>query len=425
MRLQYVWIGEYRRLKELSVSIPYTEDDSVIPQLYGNLGLTLIAGLNGSGKTSLLSFVAQVFHNYQRFPERIKGSFGIAYRTSSGDLCLLYRQTEFGPISLYVPEEFDVIISTNGAQNAGVTRETEPILPTFERYLPTTVIVSAFSLHGEYPIPRPSNFLGDRRVSSYDIKNLYGSNHYSFPSFSGAIARLMSAALRQAPEIDVLQQLLGGKFTGDVLWRKREFDSDDLGEWSKYSDSLEYAEKNGDLYLNDFRLLKEDGSFLTLGNMSSGQKILLIRLLSVLADLEDNALVILEEPEMHLDPAWARQLISVLLSFFKNYDAHFIIATHSFSLLNAVPSDCVLIARDGEFSAPDFPTLLANESALAEHFYHAQPHYVEEQILRFAETATREELSRVFSLLGESSARYDVFKRLNLNPAEQNNAQGD
>jgi ABC-type multidrug transport system ATPase subunit len=230
----------------------------------------------------------------------------------------------------------------------------------------------------------------------------------------------MSNAVRQTPEIRVLQELLGGKFTGEVLWRKRGADVGDPGEWAMYSGDLEYAESNGDLYLNDFRLQKGDGSSLTLGNMSSGQKILLIRLLSVLAELEDESLVILEEPEMHLDPAWARQLISLLLSFFKSYNAHFLIATHSFSLLNAVPSDCILVAKSGQFSNPDFPTLLANESSLAEHFYHAQPHYVEEYILNFAENASREELMRVFLSLGESGARYDIYKRLRPELSGQN-----
>lgn len=166
------------------------------------------------------------------------------------------------------------------------------------------------------------------------------------------------------------------------------------------------------MYINDFLFKTNDGGFLDLNTMSSGQKMLLIRLLTILNEIRPGALVIIEEPELHLDPAWSRQLISLLLRFFKNVNAHLIIATHSFSLLNAVPSDCVLLAKSGEFLKPETATLLANESALATAFFKVKPHEVEERIMEFSAKASLNQLRKLFNLLGESSARYEVFLRI-------------
>lgn len=117
---------------------------------------------------------------------------------------------------------------------------------------------------------------------------------------------------------------------------------------------------------------------------------------------------------MHLDPSWSRQVISLLVSFFRGYAAHLFIATHSFSLLNSVPTPWILMADAGRFSKlPDGArTLLANESALACQFYEPWPHVVKHEIRHQLENASVKELKELFSILGESALRYDVFLKL-------------
>jgi ABC-type multidrug transport system ATPase subunit len=209
--------------------------------------------------------------------------------------------------------------------------------------------------------------------------------------------------------IRTLETLIGGKFTGMVRIAERSFGNEP--EWVQFSTDISQSEENEDIYINDFEVETASGN-LTLGNMSSGQKMLFVRLLSILGDIQDNSIVIIEEPEIHLDSNWSRQLISVLLAFFGTYKAHLLIATHSFSLLNSVPSKWIFFANQGKFANPTQPTLLANEAWITNSLFSPQPHAVEQQVLRYSDRATKKQLEKILSELGESSAKYEVFQRL-------------
>jgi ABC-type multidrug transport system ATPase subunit len=413
LRINHVHVGHHRALTDVSVDFKYTQSDFVLKNLYGQMGLTLVAGSNGSGKTSLLSFIATVFHNLERFPERIPGRFSIGYVLESNEqeeiCCVLYRAKVDGDVWLRVEGEFDKPIGRkkkrqNDDDLAFLTyRDATP-------YLPRNVIVSGFSLQGEYPGRRPSNFIGDQRVLMYDISNLYGYNHFQFPPLSSAISRLFSMGREQAGPMERLEQLLNVRFTGQVFTRERAFGGE--GDWEEFNSDVAKAESEGEIYINDIEMVKEDGSLLTFSLMSSGQKMLVARFLSILQEIQNGSLVIIEEPELHLDPAWSRQIISLLISFFKSYNAHFMIATHSFALLNAVPTECIVVAKAGSFRTLGQNTLLANESALSEALFDPLPNYIEQSIRELATREDSEKLVELLSILGESSLRYDIFAKI-------------
>lgn len=412
MRIKFVEIENYRRLHDCSVNFTSTDDKFLIEDMYGNLGITLIAGPNGSGKTSLLSFIAQVFHNMERFPERISGRFRIDYTDQYGRECSLYREEGFRVVFLRVGDDFDLPVvnvepGTHPRENIDFV-----CYDDINQYLPPVIVVSAFSLHGEYPSIRPKNFVGDRRLAVYDISNLYGRNHFGFPSFSRPICILMNAVKRKTPGVRALEKLLGARFTGEILIHERGYHEASDDEWIEYSTEIEQLEASEIIYVNDIRLRTNTGHDLRLSNMSSGQKMLFVRILTILGKICDGALVLIEEPEIHLDPAWARQLVSLLLLFFKNYNAQIIIATHSFSLLNAVPTECVLLAKNGSFTKPPAPTLLANESTLSGLLYETNVHEVERRVMKFCDGATVDELRKLFLLLGESSMRFEIFSQI-------------
>jgi ABC-type multidrug transport system ATPase subunit len=423
MRIKYVEIGGYRRLENCLVRFESTTSNSLIKDLYGKLGLTLIAGPNGSGKTSLLSFVAQIFHNLQRFPERVKTNFCVGYIDNHGRQCKIYRNGKRGAFWLNVENKFDLpVVNVKSGSFSGEDQEFV-CYEKIKEYLPPVVIISIFSLHGEYPSSRPSNFIGDRRVAVYDVSHLYGYNHFRLPSFSRAISVLMSAVRKRSAGVKAIEKLIGAKFTGDVRIHHRGFNGEIIDdEWVPFSQKIKNLEKSQSIYINDMSLMTFAGSELRLSNMSSGQKMLFIRLLSILDKIEDGALVLIEEPEMHLDPVWSRQIISLLLLFFREYNAHVLIATHSFSLLNAVPNECVLLAKSGEFSLPSSPTLLGNESALSFALYGPNLHEVEKEVVKFYEHATLGQLEKLLPQLAESSVRYDVFARI-IQLSERKNAK--
>lgn len=411
MRIDKISVRQYRKLQDVTVVFDHTIGESSLLDIYGKLGISLFAGPNGSGKTSLLSFVGQIFHRLEREPEQLP-SFEIDYSFEDKNgkrlECRLSKESDEFGVRLTVDGVVQGIIRRNDRGNP-VRRSGSIDYDAVKKYLPVNIIISAFSLHGEYPFPRSDNWIGDRRLNIFDTKNLYGTNHYSFPSFSRAIRKLLELKNSGNSAIATLERLLAGQFTGRVKIAEREIGSE--ANWVDFSDDVAFQEKDEQIYINDFEL-QSGGNLLTLGNMSSGQKMLFIRLLSILDTIQDNSIVIIEEPEIHLDLNWSRQIISILLAFFSTYKAHLLIATHSFSLLNSVPNNWIFLSKNGNFSPPPKPILLGNESVITNEIFAPMPHAIENQILSFAANATIEQLEKLFSTLGESGAKYAVFQNL-------------
>lgn len=77
MIFKKIYIQNYRSLNEFTIR--FNEFNSFYRSIYKNMNINVIVGENGSGKSSLLSFIATVFHNIERFPERIPCSFEFIY----------------------------------------------------------------------------------------------------------------------------------------------------------------------------------------------------------------------------------------------------------------------------------------------------------------------------------------------------------
>ena len=67
--------------------------------------------------------------------------------------------------------------------------------------------------------------------------------------------------------------------------------------------------------------------------LSSGEKHLLLLLLSVLTSSDRSPLFIIDEPELSLNIKWQRILVDSLLALSENSDSQFLMATHSIELL--------------------------------------------------------------------------------------------
>ncbi len=107
----------------------------------------------------------------------------------------------------------------------------------------------------------------------------------------------------------------------------------------------------------------ENGKELIVNQFSSGRKMVLTlaaniawRLSLLNKDLENplhgNGIFLIDEIDMHLHPAWARELVPNLRKTFPN--VQFVITTHSPYVVSKIPSRQILIIDDGKiFSASD------------------------------------------------------------------------
>lgn len=80
-------------------------------------------------------------------------------------------------------------------------------------------------------------------------------------------------------------------------------------------------------------------SFL-LTDASSGELCILFNILSIAGVIENDSLILIDEPELSLHPKWQEDFLPLLCDIFSNYDGcHFVISTHSPNIVSTLPND--------------------------------------------------------------------------------------
>ena len=81
--------------------------------------------------------------------------------------------------------------------------------------------------------------------------------------------------------------------------------------------------------------IKKSSKSLNIDEISSGEYHLLITLIGIFANVADNSLILIDEPEISLHPNWQMRYISFLKNVFRKYaNCHFILTTHSHFLVS-------------------------------------------------------------------------------------------
>lgn len=98
------------------------------------------------------------------------------------------------------------------------------------------------------------------------------------------------------------------------------------------SEGLQLIEDLDDLdvlVMNSIEVIKSDKT-LGLSQTSAGESQIVMSLLGILANIKNNSLVLIDEPEISLHPNWQMKYIHLLKQMFQEeYGCHFIIASHS------------------------------------------------------------------------------------------------
>ncbi|WP_221887336.1 AAA family ATPase [Vibrio cholerae] len=94
--------------------------------------------------------------------------------------------------------------------------------------------------------------------------------------------------------------------------------------------SISVLLKNNIIRVMDVRLHKHEFGAMSLRRASSGEQCMLVIMLGIAGYINDNSLVLIDEPEISLHPIWQEKFTSLLIEVFSSYKGcQFIIATHS------------------------------------------------------------------------------------------------
>lgn len=136
-------------------------------------------------------------------------------------------------------------------------------------------------------------------------------------------------------------------------------DVEDVERIKQMREPLLLLQKIGLLTAPSLTFYKQQDSF-DFQEASSGENNLLCQLLSIMSNIRDNSIVLIDEPEQSCHPNWQINYIHWLRKIFKKYsDCHFIISTHSHFLLsdlNPEESSLMILSRDkdGKVVSEDF-----------------------------------------------------------------------
>lgn len=141
----------------------------------------------------------------------------------------------------------------------------------------------------------------------------------------------------------------------------------------------------GIVKLIDLRIEKHSKGIISLRRASSGEQCILLSLLGIAANIKDNSIVLIDEPEISLHPEWQQRYINLLMHTFGGfYNCKFIIATHSpLVISNLKSSSCYIfpMAESEIINAKEYNNR-SSDYQLAELFEF--PGFQNEYILRTA-----------------------------------------
>jgi predicted ATPase len=120
-------------------------------------------------------------------------------------------------------------------------------------------------------------------------------------------------------------------------------DSTSFKQFANYVQSFQLLSDLEIVSFDRFEIKKLNINF-PFDNASSGEYHIILTFLNILSLLEDNSLVLLDEPEISLHPNWQIKYMSIFNKIFNHFpNTHFIIASHSHFLVSDLKSESSII----------------------------------------------------------------------------------
>lgn len=96
---------------------------------------------------------------------------------------------------------------------------------------------------------------------------------------------------------------------------------------------FDILEQTENFLIDDLLIYKEE-DYIPISSFSSGELSIFLRIMEISLYVEDNSLILIDEPEIHLNPNWINKYYYILKNCFNNMNCHFIIASQSPLIVN-------------------------------------------------------------------------------------------
>lgn len=179
---------------------------------------------------------------------------------------------------------------------------------------------------------------------------------------------------------------------------------DELGRSSSWISFMSQILDNSssELYSKLENEIDTDTNDETLSLLSSGQSILAHFVTALVARIQENTLVLFDEPETHLHPNAVAHLFNVMNKILREFNSFAIIATHSPIVIQEIPGKrVILLTREGNstLSIPmSFETFGENVSELTRHVFDTVniPNYYKVVLKNLSKSKSFEEVNKLF-----------------------------
>jgi len=359
MKIDKVYIQNFRSFRETTLNF--------------NQQTTVIVGVNGAGKTTILDAIAMSFGRLlTRLPE-VKGISSSPYdlritskgRLASHMLCYIAAFNEGQPIEWSISRTRDKTEKTRDKIRKNVSNQYNNGQKQLDNFI--NDIVSAENEGREYIMPLLVYYGTDRAVFKTPMRRRsFKTNFKRFDSLSGALNP--SANFKQAfewfhekenEEAREQKRRLSFEYVDAELETVRRAIRKILPEFTNPRTELRPLRFLVDHHLPDGKRT------LDLNQLSDGYRTTLALVLDLarrMAEsnpptdkhtdpLDSEAIVLIDEIDLHLHPSWQQRIVHDLQKTFRN--SQFIVTTHSPQILTTVPSDSIRVISEGKvYSAP-------------------------------------------------------------------------
>ena len=322
MYIEKIKIDKFRVLEDIEIRFQTPNSATADPET-GNV-VNVIAGVNGCGKTSLLEAIFMAFNNMSDF--------------------------------FYNNKHGEITISELGLMQAG---NWTPLYNEMKRLKEKNQGAVNF-----YNDPRMI-FLPSQQIFQYaSVSQL--TNAYSFAQ------KIDVNAILGRAEFYIKEYVLNSALESNVADPKQRMNLAVSAFNKNFLDAKLLTQLVGlsrELF-NKPIFQNASGHQVTIDQLSDGEKQLYGRVISLMILQPNNSMILIDEPEIALHPAWQQKIMQIYSRIGKNNQ--FIIATHSPQIIASVPYQHLIILRkeNGKIVShyPDRPPIGADVNSILDDF---------------------------------------------------------